>query len=196
MVRSASEFIIGPRFARTRWLAPPAITAKPLRRDEDQRSARAIGAGVGIPPQRRNIVRPRSFRHASQPGLFQFPVDPHGCPVGPADHGQSTQGARKCNQRRHRSILVVHVTPPIDIVAQAGPVCNRLARDQMARPGPPQNPNLAQIALLSSAEISSSGSPASPSSATSVPAPADLRPNRPDSNPVAGAITGVSTLSP
>src|SRR5436190_23376396 len=25
--------VIGPRFARTRWLAPPATTAKPLRRD-------------------------------------------------------------------------------------------------------------------------------------------------------------------
>jgi hypothetical protein len=58
MVRRASEFIIGPRFARTRWrvsnheaaglaailrdtklrMVPPAITAKPLRRDE-------VGAG-------------------------------------------------------------------------------------------------------------------------------------------------------
>jgi hypothetical protein len=29
-----AEFIIGPRFARTRWQAPPAITAEPLRGDE------------------------------------------------------------------------------------------------------------------------------------------------------------------
>src|SRR2546430_1610743 len=28
------SIVIGPRFARTRWLAPPAITAKPLRRDD------------------------------------------------------------------------------------------------------------------------------------------------------------------
>jgi hypothetical protein len=29
-----AEFIIGPRFARTRWQTPPAITAEPLRGDE------------------------------------------------------------------------------------------------------------------------------------------------------------------
>src|SRR6202790_3845857 len=60
----------------------------------------------------------------------------------------------------------------------------------------PQNPNLAQIALLSIAEISSSGIPANPSSEASVPAPAELRPSRPDNKPLAGAITGGSDLSP
>src|ERR1700704_7022044 len=59
-----------------------------------------------------------------------------------------------------------------------------------------QNPNLAQIARVSSAEISSSGRPAIPSIDVSAPAPVDLRPSRLDNIPVAGAITGVSTLSP
>src|ERR1700738_4510458 len=52
------------------------------------------------------------------------------------------------------------------------------------------------MALLSNAEITSSGRPAIPSSSLSVPAPADLRPSRPDNKPVEGAINGVSTLSP
>jgi len=30
------EPVIGPRFARTRWLAPAATTAKPLRRDDGE----------------------------------------------------------------------------------------------------------------------------------------------------------------
>ena len=58
-----------------------------------------------------------------------------------------------------------------------------------------QKPYLAQIARVSSAEISWPGSPAMPSGAIIVPAP-DLRPNSPDNSPVDGAITGVCTLSP
>src|SRR5882757_10053382 len=80
--------------------------------------------------------------------------------------------------------------PLIHIVAQPGSARNHL----FARlNGAAQNPNLAQIARVSSAEISSSGNPASPSS--EVPAP-DLRPISPDNSPVGGAITGVCTLSP
>ena len=88
----------------------------------------------------------------------------HGCPVSPADHGQPTQGARECDKRRHRSILV-HSSRP-------GSHC-RASRPglQLHCPGTksrgairPQNPNFAQIALLSSAEISSSGKLETPSS--------------------------------
>jgi hypothetical protein len=40
-----AEFIIGPRFARTRWQAPPAITAEPLRGDEVRICLQAPGSG-------------------------------------------------------------------------------------------------------------------------------------------------------
>jgi hypothetical protein len=55
---------------------------------------------------------------------------------------------------------------------------------------------LAQIALVSSAEINSSGKPEIPSNEANVAAPGDLRPKRPDSIPLAGATTGVFTFSP
>jgi len=75
-------------------------------------SARAIRAGVGIASQRRNFVRAGCFSEASEPRLFQFPVDPQGCPVSPSDYGQPTQGTSKSDQRRHRSILVVRTLRP------------------------------------------------------------------------------------
>ena len=74
--------------------------------------SRAISAGVGIPSQRRNFVQAGCFSEASEPRLFQFPVDPQGCPVSPADYGQPTQGTSESDQRRHRSILVVHALRP------------------------------------------------------------------------------------
>src|SRR6266700_2367942 len=92
------------------------------------------------------------------------------------------------------------------IVAQPGAGRNRDPWGQMARASvanvkfprrkPAQKPNLAQIARLSSAEISSSGSVAPASKAASAPAPADLRPKNPDTRPVAGAISGIKTFSP
>jgi len=191
---------LGSKLARrsSRVVPHPEAGASILQRADPQtcsrESAGPIGAGVRIPPQCRNLVGSGSLGHPREPRVFQLPVDPQGCPVSPADHGQPTQNSRECDQRRHRSILVVHHAP-IRIVAQAGPACNRVFRDQMARLDRPQNPNLAQIARVSSAEISSSGRPATPSSRLTA-APADLRPNRLDSIPVAGAITGVSTLSP
>jgi hypothetical protein len=75
-------------------------------------SARPVSAGGGIPPQRRDLARSGRFCDARHPRLFQFPVDPQGGPVSPADHGQPSQGSRKCDQRRHRSILVVHSSSP------------------------------------------------------------------------------------
>src|ERR1035441_10574261 len=86
------------------------------------------------------------------------------------------------------------VKPPNHIVAQAGPARNRVIRGEMARPALSQNPNLAQIARVSGAEISSSGRPPIPSNRPSAEAPTDLRPRRPDSIPAAGATTGVLTL--
>src|SRR5438552_7411865 len=170
----------------------------PSRNDEFNRSARAIGAGDGIAAERRNLAGPHALGHARQARFLQLLVDPQGRFVCPADHGEPTQYPCECDQRWHRSILVVHlVAPPTRILAYAGFSCNWLA------PGPntaakadPQSPNLAQIALVSRAEIRSSGSARIPSSAPSDPAPGALRPSRPDSMPLAGAITGVSTFSP
>jgi hypothetical protein len=156
-------------------------------------SARTIGAGVGIPPQRRNFVRPSGFGNPDPASLFQFPVNPQGCPVSPANHGQPTQGTRECDKRRHRSILV-HSSRPCHYCCATRPGLQLTFPGPNGAKPPVQNPNLAQIARLSSAEITSSGRPGTPSSEASVPA--DRRPRRPDSIPVAGAITGVSTLSP
>src|SRR5882672_10103358 len=80
--------------------------------------ARAISAGVGVPSQCRNFVRAGCFGKASQARLFQFPVDPQGCPVSPADYGQPTQGTSESDQRRHRSILVVHTLRPLRILSR------------------------------------------------------------------------------
>ena len=176
-------------------MAPDCVAAlssrEPLSNSTSRKtSARTISTGVGIAPQRRNIARSGGL--GDSPRLFQFSIHPQGCAVGPAYDSQPTQGARECDQRRHRSILIVHSPSPIHILAQARPACNRIVLDQMR----PQNPNLAQIALLSSAEISSSGQPATSPSEASVPAPADLRPKSPDNSPVAGATTGMSTFSP
>ena len=72
----------------------------------DRRRCRGPAAASEYRSARRRLGDPGQAR------LFQFPVDPERCPVGPADHGQPTQGARKCDQRRHRSILVVHSSAP------------------------------------------------------------------------------------
>jgi hypothetical protein len=160
------------------------------------RSARPVSAGSGVAPQRRNFARSHGFGDARAPRLFQFPVDPQGCPVSPADHGQPSQGTRECDQRRHRSILVHSSRPlkPHCRASRGGPQSGYAGRNGAA--GPSQNPNLAQMARVSSAEITSSGRPPIPSNWPSAEAPADLRPRRPDSIPAAGAITGVFTLSP
>src|SRR5882724_8873398 len=84
--------------------------------------ARAIGAGDWVLPQRRDIVRPGRLGEPGEPRLFQFPVDPLGCPVSPADHGQPTQGTSECDQRRHRSILVINQSGPLILSRKpAGP---------------------------------------------------------------------------
>ena len=98
---SASEFIIGrasrgpvgasPTMAardhpsRRRPAPAPPITANPLR-GMDQQSARTIGAGAGVPPQRWNFVRSGGLGDPRGEPL-QFPVDPRsrlsGRPSGP-----------------------------------------------------------------------------------------------------------------
>src|SRR5215831_6197493 len=78
-----------------------------LRRLQDKAgSARPVGPGDGVTPQRRDVVGARGLGYLRQARLFQLPVDPKGGLVGPANHRQPTQDARKCNERRHRSILV------------------------------------------------------------------------------------------
>src|SRR5712691_10322850 len=75
-------------------------------------SARPVGAGDGVALQRRNFAGPEAFGDAGEACLIQLPVDPLGRLVRPTDHGEPTQGACKCDQRRHRSILVLHVSAP------------------------------------------------------------------------------------
>src|SRR5262249_47380840 len=145
-------------------------------------------------PEGWNLVGPRGFRHSRQASLFQLLVDSKGGLVGPAHHRQPTQDARKCNERRHRSFLVVQ-TPLNAIVADVGAIRNRPLLDILAHLSA-KNPNFAQSAGLSSADMSSSGRAESPPPNDIAPAPADFRPNRPDNSPVGGAIRGMSTFSP
>src|ERR1700754_3088410 len=99
--------------------------------------ARAIGAGDGVAAERRNLGGPHAFRHARQARLFQLLVDPLSCLVCPADHGEPTQYPCECDQRWHRTILVVLlVTPPSRILAQGGPARNWLAPGPNTAPEP------------------------------------------------------------
>src|SRR5439155_7548186 len=98
-------------------------------------STRAIGAGDGVAFQRRNFAGPEAFGDAGEACLIQLPVDPLGRLVRPTDHGEPTQGACKCDQRRHRSILVLHVSAPrLAFSPKAARPAIGMARDQMARP--------------------------------------------------------------
>src|SRR5438034_8863612 len=87
--------------------------------------ARPISASDGVAAQRRNIAR-LGLGDACQARLFQFPVDADGSLVGPSDHGEPTQGTRECDQRRHRSILVVHVSAPMSAFSPK-PACAAIA---------------------------------------------------------------------
>src|SRR5438445_11463291 len=99
----------------------PEVPASPNWRFVWLALTRPIGSGDGVAAQRRNVSRLGGLGDACQARLFQFPVDADGGLVGPSDHGEPAQGARECDQRRHRSILVVHVSAPnACIVAQAG----------------------------------------------------------------------------
>src|SRR4051812_28506721 len=96
-------------------MAPPELVAKRLV------LTRSVSAGDRVAAERRNIAR-LGLGDAGQARLFQFPVDADSGLVGPSDHGEPTQGTRECDQRRHRSILVVHVSAPNGcILSQAGP---------------------------------------------------------------------------
>src|SRR5581483_10606775 len=91
-----------------------------------------------------------------------------------------------------RSSSIGHA-PLFLIVYQRGPSRNRLKAGPNGAGKLVQNPNFAQIARVSSAEIASSGRLDSPSTAS---APGERRPSRPDNMPLAGAISGVWTFSP
>ena len=71
-----------------------------------RRLSRPVSAGVRVAPQCRNFARSGGFHGPRQASFLQFPADPGGSPVSPANHGQPSKGASKCDKRRHRSILV------------------------------------------------------------------------------------------
>src|SRR5262249_39278916 len=118
----------------------PGIRGHPSRRGPapappDEGLARAIGAGDGVAAERRDLGGPHALGHARQTRFFQLLVDPLSRLVCPADHGEPTQYPCECEQRWHRTILVVTWSRPRLLLSPiaASPAIGSL-RDQIPRP--------------------------------------------------------------
>ena len=93
---------------------PPSSAGASVCGDRIQRfSARPVSAGDGITSQGRDFGGPPGLRRPGQTDFFQFLIDPPGGPIRPANDGCAPESACKCNQRRHRTILVVHGLRPL-----------------------------------------------------------------------------------
>src|SRR5262249_48840033 len=104
----------------------------PPKRRKSVRSARTIGAGHGITPERLDFARPRSLGHARNTQFIKLLADSHGRLVSPATHREPAQNARKSNEWRDRRILHL-VALPGHILAQAALRRNPHLRDQRAQ---------------------------------------------------------------